>query len=727
MAETGVVRFHGNLDPAAQEFRPARNPNPPFFAAPAQQQPPPPPPPPPPPAQQLYYPPPYEVQVVPFQYHHPHHHPAAPPPPPHVAASVAPPMPPPSPTATRALALCPVPGDASESWVRRELEVFGDVRAVQMERARRDGVVTVHFYDLRHAKRALRAIREQHMQRQCRLRDHYYGVLPSLPPAAAAEDACGAAGSGLVAGPGVWAQFVIPAVHAIPDGQNQGTLVVFNLDPDVSTASLREVFEPFGPVKELRETPFKKHQRFVEFYDVRDAAKALAQMNGKEIHGKNVVIEFSRPGGYNRKFLLDATGPPTPTNPTAFVHNSSFLYTSPAVAYRAKIPKDSPPLPPPPPPLTSPHRLVAAPPGLRILQPNKPAKKLLMGPGEASPTAEKSSEVEASMGRLSLSGGGDAHGSERGEGEYCNTGSVVSARKSGAKKKHGNSIKQQSQPCRSSGSSSGSVRPWKSNKQGRHKLDSRFVISEEDGAVAQASSGDSRTTVMIKNIPNKYSQKLLLNMLDNHCIHCNEQIGEDHCEDDDDRQPLSAYDFVYLPIDFNNKCNVGYGFVNMTTPQAARRLYKAFHLRHWEVFNSRKICEVTYARIQGLEALKEHFKNSKFPSEAEHYLPVVFSPPRDGRRLTEPLPVAGHYHPHHHPQQRHRRHEGDDEEEDEEGTDGGDERRAGTDGNDVCCSEEGGEAEGSGGGGGGGRRGNSSRSSNDGGDSGDDDGDKEKN
>ena len=33
-------------------------------------------------------------------------------------------------------------------------------------------------------------------------------------------------------------------------------------------------------------------------------------------------------------------------------------------------------------------------------------------------------------------------------------------------------------------------------------------------------------------------------MLDNHCIHCNEQIG------DGDDQPLSSYDFVYLPIDF---------------------------------------------------------------------------------------------------------------------------------------------------------------------------------
>jgi hypothetical protein len=43
-----------------------------------------------------------------------------------------------------------------------------------------------------------------------------------------------------------------------------------------------------------------------------------------------------------------------------------------------------------------------------------------------------------------------------------------------------------------------------------------------------------------------------------------------------------------------------------------------------------------------LEALKEHFKNSKFPCEMEHYLPVVFSPPRDGKKyLTDPIPVVG--------------------------------------------------------------------------------------
>lgn len=44
-----------------------------------------------------------------------------------------------------------------------------------------------------------------------------------------------------------------------------------------------------------------------------------------------------------------------------------------------------------------------------------------------------------------------------------------------------------------------------------------------------------------------------------------------------------------------------------------------------------------------MEALKEHFKNSKFLCETKAYLPVVFSPPRDGRQLTEPQVIAGHY------------------------------------------------------------------------------------
>lgn len=45
--------------------------------------------------------------------------------------------------------------------------------------------------------------------------------------------------------------------------------------------------------------------------------------------------------------------------------------------------------------------------------------------------------------------------------------------------------------------------------------------------------------------------------------------------------------------------------------------------------------------MKGVEALKEHFKSSKFPCDAEEYMPVVFSPPRDGRMLTTPVPIIG--------------------------------------------------------------------------------------
>ncbi|TKY73713.1 MEI2 4 [Spatholobus suberectus] len=57
---------------------------------------------------------------------------------------------------------------------------------------------------------------------------------------------------------------------------------------------------------------------------------------------------------------------------------------------------------------------------------------------------------------------------------------------------------------------------------------------------------DNRTTLMIKNIPNKYTSKMLLAAIDEQC--------------------RGTYDFLYLPIDFKNKCNVGYAFINMIDP-----------------------------------------------------------------------------------------------------------------------------------------------------------------
>ncbi|KAL5982592.1 hypothetical protein ACLOJK_016666 [Asimina triloba] len=154
-----------------------------------------------------------------------------------------------------------------------------------------------------------------------------------------------------------------------------------------------------------------------------------------------------------------------------------------------------------------------------------------------------------------------------------------------------------------------------------------------------ASDQEKRTTVMIKNIPNRFRllvqrkfllRKMLLELLDKHCSEENEKSKLDP-------EPiLSEYDFVYLLMDFRNHCNLGYAFVNFTTSVAAIRFYKSLHHFRWTVFNSKKICEIAYAHIQGRDALEAHFQNKSWCVDDE-CLPVRFLPPRNGSTsLTSP-------------------------------------------------------------------------------------------
>ena len=57
-----------------------------------------------------------------------------------------------------------------------------------------------------------------------------------------------------------------------------------------------------------------------------------------------------------------------------------------------------------------------------------------------------------------------------------------------------------------------------------------------------------KTTVMLRNIPNRYSQVSLL-----------EEIDQEGFK--------GTYDFFYLPMDTQNRTNVGYAFINFMTPE----------------------------------------------------------------------------------------------------------------------------------------------------------------
>ncbi|XP_072965679.1 protein terminal ear1 homolog isoform X1 [Typha angustifolia] len=480
--------------------------------------------------------------------------------------------------ASRAVVLSMVPRHVPEAAVRASMEAFGAVRSVDLSALAAEGIVTVLFFDLRSAQAAVAEVRDQHVRQQSRLGQQFAAAAGNWPPPPWEwrEPEIGVIGClrGLIGGYAVWAHFAAAVVGH--DATNHGSLVVLNSHPGISLHSLRETFEAFGAVKDLRESPVKPNHKFVEFFDTRDAARALSELNGKDFFGRPLVLEFTRPGGHTRRRNWSHHHHNFPT-PPRLLHSSTS--SSPSGGNRRG--------------------------GERVV---------LLKRGTTNTSSAASDRI--------LPGDG-------GEGSAVRK---TKSNSSGGKK---NNCPSSSSSSSSSSKQQANRKGWKSH--GKTGAEARFLFKEgEEEEESGSCSRDSRTTVMIRNIPNKYSQKLMLNMLDNHCIHCNEQVN---AEGDD--EPLSAYDFVYLPIDFNNKCNVGYGFVNLTSPEAAFRLYKAFHKQPWEVFNSRKICQVTYARLQGLEALKEHFKNSKFACDNDDYMPVFFSPPRDGKELSEPIPIGG--------------------------------------------------------------------------------------
>ncbi|KAL0907325.1 hypothetical protein M5K25_021726 [Dendrobium thyrsiflorum] len=480
---------------------------------------------------------------------------------------------------TRAVILSLLPPHIDEASVMAAMEAFGAVRSLDSASLNSDGSVTVHFYDLRSAVAAVFEVRDQHMRQQSFL-SRQYGVVPANWgvvewPSVATDlsfSAASGGGRGLVAGQAVWAQFGSRGV----DGPNQGSLFISNCDPNLPSAYLAQLFGSLGDVKEVKETIWKPQQRFIEYYDIRDASRAVSELNGKEVYGRRLVVEFSCAAGLTKR---RSTG------------RQSRSFGQP------------------------PPRL------LRTASPQ--SGQWVAAAAAANPLSSSSSERGAANRKVGKSGREDKR-----KGRQEQTALTATAASCSSSSSSSIVVAKQQQL---------SSRGWKNHS--RNGGDSRFQFKEtmtmEEGSSSPTCIMDSRTTVMIKNIPNKYSQMLLLRMLDNHCIRCNEEIGESG------EEPFSAYDFVYLPIDFNNKCNVGYGFVNLTSPEAAVRLHRAFHMQPWEVFNSRKICQVNYARLQGLEALKEHFKNSKFACDTDEYMPVVFCPPRDGKQMTEPVPVGG--------------------------------------------------------------------------------------
>merc|ERR1719215_686556 len=126
----------------------------------------------------------------------------------------------------------------------------------------------------------------------------------------------------------------------------------------------------------------------------------------------------------------------------------------------------------------------------------------------------------------------------------------------------------------------------------------------------KSTKGAPPTTLMIRNIPGKYSQDdLIMDLKDQ---------GFD-----------STYDFLYLPIDKSTANNVGYAFVNFVDPATAAKCMESFegHLFARVQRTPNKLAKISVAHLQGLEKNLQHYEKSVVNlSKEKRWRPLVGQP-----------------------------------------------------------------------------------------------------
>jgi len=129
---------------------------------------------------------------------------------------------------------------------------------------------------------------------------------------------------------------------------------------------------------------------------------------------------------------------------------------------------------------------------------------------------------------------------------------------------------------------------------------------------------DKRTTLMIKNIPNKYTISTFL--------------------DEINIEFKNKYDLFYLPIDYGNKCNLGFAFINFVDSFHIIYFYDLYRGKKWKRFNSEKTCELLYAKIQGKKDLISHFEKGKVLSfDSEDKRPLILPTPNPLPNIVIPI------------------------------------------------------------------------------------------
>lgn len=153
----------------------------------------------------------------------------------------------------------------------------------------------------------------------------------------------------------------------------------------------------------------------------------------------------------------------------------------------------------------------------------------------------------------------------------------------------------------------GSTVPVEAPKDSKHAAVPKKVNLVEEYTKCKK-EGRVITTVMIRNIPNRFSQRDLAHEL--------ESVGFAGC-----------FDFLYIPLDLGTMSNVGYAFVNFTHPMHAVRCMEVLPLHHFkQQRKAGKGVAVSAAHMQGLEANLKHYEKSAVnTSRLRQRRPVVMN------------------------------------------------------------------------------------------------------
>jgi len=338
----------------------------------------------------------------------------------------------------------------------------------------------------------------------------------------------------------------------IPGMENQGKFIAYNVgsvEDAENERQLRETFSTFGDLKDVRAPRGHEYHRFIEYYDTRHAENAVMELQQTGFRGHAIQIEFAFRPSTQMEPQLPTQLSLSPESPQSMAQYMG-APMMPQHAYMGWNPYSAMGL----------------------------AQTQAQGYGYQPWPVNQYGHQMMQQGGYNMGG---HHQSSRSSMDYQRSPRTSE-----------NSRGRSSQ----SGHASSTINPEE------FIFNMEEAEANENGPHVQHDHG--RTTLMIRNIPNKYNQSMMLDLLN--------------------RSYAGQYDFFYLPIDFKNKCNLGYAFVNFKCAKQTAMFYKEFHNQRWEEFNSRKVCEVTYARVQGKDAMVEHFKNSRFPCENEEYLPLVF-------------------------------------------------------------------------------------------------------